>query len=81
LVNYIGGAAAGLTTRALLYPLEYTRNRMNNQIEAKRIGILGCLEDAFRKEGLRGIYRGALISFVGVAVFRSTYFGIFDTFK
>lgn len=32
LINYIGGASAGLTTRALLYPLEYTRNKMNNSI-------------------------------------------------
>lgn len=30
---------------------------------------------------MRGIYRGALISFIGVAIFRSTYFGIYDTFK
>ena len=54
---------------------------MNNQIEAKKNGIFGCLREAFAKEGLRGIYRGALISFLGVAVFRSTYFGIYDTFK
>jgi len=33
------------------------------------------------KEGLRGIYRGALVSFIGVGIFRSTYFGIYDTFK
>lgn len=81
LANYLGGASAGLTTRAILYPLEFTRNKMNNQLEAKKSGILGCLKEAFAKEGLRGIYRGALISFVGVGVFRSTYFGIFDTFK
>jgi len=54
---------------------------MNNQIQAKKSGIFGCLKEAFATEGLRGIYRGALISFVGVAVFRSTYFGIYDTFK
>lgn len=34
-----------------------------------------------KKEGLKGIYRGALISFVGVSVFRSTYFGLYDTYK
>ncbi len=33
------------------------------------------------REGIRGIYKGALISFIGVGVFRSTYFGIYDTFK
>jgi solute carrier family 25 (adenine nucleotide translocator) protein 4/5/6/31 len=39
------------------------------------------LREAFIKEGLRGIYKGALISIMGVTLFRSTYFGIFDTFK
>ena len=80
-MNYVGGAAAGLSTRALLYPLEYSRNKMNNEIEAKKGGILGCLKEAVMKEGVRGIYKGALISFIGVGVFRSTYFGIYDTFK
>ena len=80
MVNYIGGASAGLLTRTILYPLEYTRNRMNNQIKGEK-SILGCLKEAYCREGLRGIYRGAMVSFVGVAVFRSTYFGIYDTFK
>lgn len=72
---------AGLMTRTILYPLEFTRNRMNNDVQGKNKGIMKCLRTAFQKEGIRGIYRGALISFIGVAVFRSTYFGIYDTFK
>jgi len=71
---------AGISTRMLLYPLEYTRNMMNNQIKRKN-GIVSCLKEALCKDGVRGIYRGALTSLVGVGIFRSTYFGIYDTFK
>ena len=45
------------------------------------MSVFGCLRDTIQKDGIRGIYRGALVSFCGVAIFRSTYFGIFDTFK
>lgn len=48
LVNYIGGAAAGLFTRTLLYPLDYTRNKMNNQI-TKEGGIFNCLKLVYRQ--------------------------------
>jgi solute carrier family 25 (adenine nucleotide translocator) protein 4/5/6/31 len=54
---------------------------MNNQIKDGIKSIWGCLREVYQKEGIRGIYRGALVSFVGVAIFRSTYFGIYDTFK
>jgi hypothetical protein len=54
---------------------------MNNQIKNTEGGIWSCLREVYYKQGLQGIYRGALVSFVGVAIFRSTYFGIYDTFK
>jgi solute carrier family 25 (adenine nucleotide translocator) protein 4/5/6/31 len=77
----VGGASAGLLTRAMLYPLEYTRNKMNNQVKDGKRSIWGCLREVYEREGIRGVYRGAMVSFVGVAIFRSTYFGIYDTFK
>ena len=77
----MGGASAGLLTRAMFYPLEYTRNKMNNQVKDGQRSIWGCLREVYERDGIRGVYRGAMVSFVGVAVFRSTYFGIYDTFK
>jgi hypothetical protein len=49
LINYIGGASAGLMTRAIVYPLEYTRNKMNNQIKNGEGGILSCLREVYNK--------------------------------
>ena len=50
-------------------------------IGSQKIGILECLRQAIQSEGIKAIYKGALVSFIGVAIFRSTYFGIYDTFK
>ncbi len=30
---------------------------------------------------MRGIYRGVLLSYLGMTLFRGTFFGIYDTFK
>lgn len=43
--------------------------------------VFKCLKDAIKEDGIKRIYRGALVSFVGVSLFRSTFFGLYDTFK
>jgi solute carrier family 25 (adenine nucleotide translocator) protein 4/5/6/31 len=37
--------------------------------------------ETFKKEGLIGIYRGSLNYFVSAVIFRTFYFGIFDSIK
>ena len=44
-------------------------------------GILKCLSNTIKSDGLRGLFRGSLISFFGMACFRGTFFGLYDTFK
>ena len=80
-INSLGGTLGGITTRLLLYPLDYTRTKIANDILCNEGGILRTLLVTFRKQGLVGIYRGALISFCGISIFRGTYFGIYDSFK
>lgn len=72
---------AGFLTRTVLYPFEYSRNKMSNKIKGGKGGVWNCLQLSFQKEGLWGIYRGSMVSLIGVTIFRSTYFGIFDSLK
>ncbi len=81
IVNSVGGTLGGITTRILLYPFDYTRTKMANDVNGKEGGILSNLFKTFKAEGLFGIYRGALISFYGISIFRGTYFGIYDSYK
>jgi solute carrier family 25 (adenine nucleotide translocator) protein 4/5/6/31 len=81
IINSLGGTLGGITTRLLLYPFDYTRTKMANDVKSKEGGIMRTLLSTLQKEGLLGIYRGALVSFYGISIFRGTYFGIYDSFK
>jgi hypothetical protein len=49
LVNSIGGTLGGVTTRLLLYPFDYTRTKMANDIQKKDGGIVKTLLTTIKK--------------------------------
>lgn len=49
MINSISGTMGGVTTRLLLYPLDYTRTRMANDIMRKDGGIVRTLLYTIRK--------------------------------
>jgi len=49
LMNSIGGTLGGVTTRLLLYPFDYTRTKMANDIMKKDGGILKTLFYTIKK--------------------------------
>lgn len=79
--NAVSGIIGGWLTLIFLYPFDYSRLKLSNDITGKSGGIYQTLKTTYKIEGLKAIYRGAQISFFGVGIFRGVYFGIFDTFK
>ncbi|KAB1219824.1 hypothetical protein CJ030_MR3G009466 [Morella rubra] len=83
--NFIAGAAAGCTTLILIYPLDIAHTRLAADIGKTEVrqfqGIYHFLTTIFKKEGVRGIYRGLPASLHGMVVHRGIYFGGFDTIK
>lgn len=49
LMNSLGGTLGGITTRLLLYPLDYSRTKMANDITKKDGGIIKTLLNTMRK--------------------------------
>ncbi len=49
LMNSIGGTLGGITTRLLLYPFDYTRTKMANDITRKEGGIVRTLINTVKK--------------------------------
>lgn len=39
---------------------------------------MDCLRKTFGKEGIRGLYRGFVISIPSIFIYRGLYFGIYD---
>lgn len=66
-------------TLAFVYPLEFARSRMSNDIS--NTGPVKIIGEIYRAEGVRGIYRGSVNFFIGAMIFRAFYFGLYDTLK
>ena len=48
-MNSLSGTLGGITTRLLLYPLDYTRTKMANDIKCKEGGIMRTLLSTLQK--------------------------------
>lgn len=87
--NIFSGGAAGAMSLCFVYSLDYARTRLAN--DAKSAGKGGGerqfngLVDVYRKtlksDGFVGLYRGFVISCVGIVVYRGFYFGLYDSLK
>lgn len=86
--NIFSGGAAGAMSLCFVYSLDYARTRLAN--DNKSAGKGGSREfsgliDVYRKtiasDGIQGLYRGFVISCVGIVVYRGFYFGLYDSLK
>lgn len=84
--NIFAGGVAGGGSLAFVYSLDYARTRLANDLKSSKKGgerEFNGLIDVYRKtiaaDGIAGLYRGFVISFVGIFVYRGLYFGLYDT--
>ena len=43
--------------------------------------MVDVYKKTYASDGIRGLYRGFVISCIGIVIYRGLYFGIFDTVK
>lgn len=91
--NVFSGGAAGASSLFFVYSLDYARTRLANDAKVLGKGAKASggerqfngLFDVYRKtiqsDGIAGLYRGFVISCVGIVVYRGFYFGLYDTVK
>lgn len=87
--NMASGGAAGATSLAFVYSLDYARTRLANDAKSAKKGggdrQFNGLVDVYKKtmatDGVAGLYRGFTISCVGIIVYRGLYFGMYDSLK
>jgi len=90
--NVASGGIAGALSLCFVYSLDYARTRLANDTKSvKKGGAAGGerqfsgLFDVYKKtlasDGIGGLYRGFVISCVGIIVYRGCYFGFYDTLK
>jgi len=87
--NVASGGAAGALSLFFVYSLDYARTRLANDTKSSKKGggerQFNGLVDVYRKtlqsDGIAGLYRGFVVSCVGIVVYRGFYFGLYDTVK
>ena len=86
--NMASGGAAGATSLLFVYPLDFARTRLAADVgkgkkggEREFTGLVDCIQKIYKSDGPIGLYRGFIISVIGIIVYRASYFGSFDTGK
>jgi len=88
--NLAAGGLAGALSLCFVYSLDYARTRLANDTKKAKKGggserQFNGLFDVYKKtiasDGVAGLYRGFVISCVGIIVYRGCYFGFYDTLK
>lgn len=84
--NITSGGLAGGGSLAFVYSLDYARTRLANDLKSAKKGgerefngLLDVYKKTLKTDGIRGLYRGFNISFVGIFIYRGFYFGLYDT--
>lgn len=83
--NVASGGLAGSLSLCFVYSLDYTRTRLANDAKSAKggerqfNGIIDVFKKTIATDGIAGLYRGFVISCVGIAVYRGLYFGLYDT--
>merc|ERR1712050_174629 len=80
------GGAAGATSMAFVYPLDFARTRLGADVgksaaEREFNGIFDCMKKIMKADGFRGLYQGFTVSVVGIIIYRASFFGFYDTIK
>merc|ERR1711894_756781 len=86
--NIASGGAAGALSLCFVYSLDYARTCLANDTKSSKKGgerqfngLIDVYTKTLKTDGIQGLYRGFVISCVGIVVYRGCYFGFYDTLK
>merc|ERR1712177_153961 len=84
--NIASGGAAGTLSLLFVYSLDFARTRLANDNKGKGgerqfNGLIDVYVKTLKSDGIQGLYRGFVISAVGIFIYRGMYFGLYDTLK
>merc|ERR1711937_345770 len=84
--NVASGGIAGSMSLFFVYSLDFARTRLANDNKSKDgtrqyNGLIDVYRKTLATDGIQGIYRGFVISCVGIFIYRGLYFGLYDTIK
>jgi solute carrier family 25 (adenine nucleotide translocator) protein 4/5/6/31 len=86
--NIASGGFAGVGSLFFVYSLDFVRTRLANDKKSAKgggerqfNGMLDVYKKIIQTDGIFGLYRGFVISAVGIFIYRGLYFGLYDSLK
>merc|ERR1712072_1151800 len=84
--NIASGGCAGSLSLMFVYSLDYARTRLANDAKSKGgerqfNGLIDVYRKTLKSDGIGGLYRGFVISCVGIFIYSGAYFGLYDSLK
>jgi len=84
--NIAAGGFAGSMSLTVVYSLDFARTRLANDAKGKGgerqfNGLVDVYKKTLASDGIGGLYRGFVISCVGIFIYRGMYFGLYDSLK
>merc|ERR1712014_305523 len=84
--NVASGGLAGSLSLTVVYSLDFARTRLANDAKGKGgerqfNGLIDVYRKTLASDGIGGLYRGFVISCVGIFIYRGLYFGLYDTLR
>jgi len=88
MANMASGGLAGAASLCFVYSLDYARTRLANDTKSAKKGgerqfngLIDVYVKTLKSDGIQGLYRGFVVSCVGIVVYRGFYFGLYDSLK
>jgi Mitochondrial carrier protein len=78
-VSFMLGGLAGIVGASCVFPLDSIKTRLQNQRGGSaRVykGVMDCARQVVAREGVRGLYRGLLVQWVGIAPEKAIKLGV-----
>jgi solute carrier family 25 (adenine nucleotide translocator) protein 4/5/6/31 len=86
--NIVSGGVAGVGSLFFVYSLDFVRTRLAADSKSAKgggerqfNGMLDVYRKIIKTDGIAGLYRGFVISAVGIFIYRGFYFGLYDSVK
>jgi solute carrier family 25 (adenine nucleotide translocator) protein 4/5/6/31 len=86
--NIASGGLAGAMSLCFVYSLDFARTKLANDTKSGKKGgareyngLIDVYKKTLASDGIQGLYRGFVISCVGIIVYRGCYFGFYDSLK
>ncbi|KAE9551139.1 hypothetical protein FO519_005648 [Halicephalobus sp. NKZ332] len=84
--NLMAGGLSGMATFTVIYPLDFTRTRLaidmgKHKADREFLGLVDCFYKIAKADGILGLYIGFIPSLQYIFMYRSVYYGLFDSVK